>query len=106
MNDPVFVEAARAFALRILREGGPDLPSRTRFAWRTALGRIPDERESSILERSITTQLATYQQDPAAAADLIRIGDYPNPEGINPQELAAWTTLANVLLNLNETISN
>ena len=106
MNDPVFVEAARAFALRILREGGPDLPSRTRFAWRTALGRIPDERESSILERSITTQLATYQQDPAAAADLIKIGDYPNPEGINPQELAAWTTLANVLLNLNETISN
>ena len=106
MNDPVFVEAARGFAQRILREGGSDTTSRLHFAWRTALGREPEAREIEILARTIEAQLATYHQDPAAAAALVAVGDLPKPEELNASELAAWTALGNVLLNLNETITN
>ena len=106
MNDPVFVEAARAFAQRILRDGGPDNPARLRFAWRTALGRIPTDPESAILARTLDAQLLNYRQDPAAAAALVKIGDLPKPEDLDDRELAAWTAVANVLLNLNETITN
>ena len=106
MNDPVFVEAARAFAQRILKEGGADNAARLRFAWRTALGRVPVDKEIEILTKTLETQLATYHQDKEAAAALVKIGDLPKPEGINDSELAAWTALGNVLLNLNETITN
>jgi hypothetical protein len=106
MNDPVFVEAARAFAQRILREAGPDDASRLVFAWRTTLGRQPSPQELAVLARTLSTQLETYRNDRAAAANLIQIGDLPRPEGLDDSELAAWTTVANVLLNLNETISN
>ena len=106
MNDPVFVEAARAFAQRILTEGGPDQAARLRFAWRTALGRIPSPEEIAVLAKTIEAQLLTYQEDPAAAAALLAIGDLPRPEGLSDRDLAAWTALGNVLLNLNETITN
>jgi hypothetical protein len=106
MNDPVFVEAARAFAQRILKEGGIDNAARLRFAWRTALGRVPGDYEISILTKTLDAQLATYSQDKEAAAALLKVGDLPKPEGIDDSELAAWTALGNVLLNLNETISN
>jgi len=106
MNDPVFVEAARGFAQRILKEGGTDQASRLRFAWRTALGRVPSDPEVAILAKALDAQLVTYHQDPAAAAALVKIGDLPKPDGIGDSELAAWTALGNVLLNLNETITN
>ncbi len=106
MNDPVFVEAARAFAQRILQEGGPDQTARLRFAWRTALGRIPAPEDIAILAKTIEAQLLTYQADPTAAAALLKIGDLPRPPGLSDPELAAWTALSNVLLNLNETITN
>ena len=106
MNDPVFVEAARAFAQRILKEGGADNPARLRFAWRTALGRVPSDKEFEVLTKTLDAQLTTYHQDKAAAAELVKIGDLPKPEGIDDSDLAAWTALGNVLLNLNETITN
>jgi hypothetical protein len=106
MNDPVFVEAARAFAQRILKEGGADNPARLRLAWRLALGRAPSEKELSTLAGLLETQLATYGQDKAAAEALLKVGDLPKPENFNASELAAWTALGNVLLNLNETITN
>jgi mono/diheme cytochrome c family protein len=106
MNDPVFVEAARAFAQRILKEGGADNAARLRFAWRTALARMPADKEIEILARTLDAQLLTYDKDKTAAAALVKIGDLPKPDGINESELAAWTALGNVLLNLNETITN
>jgi hypothetical protein len=51
-------------------------------------------------------QLATFRQDKASAEKLVHVGDLPLSEGIDPSELAAWTAVSNVLLNLNETISN
>ena len=106
MNDPVFVEAARAFAQRVLREGGADNPARLHYAWRLALARPPNQNEMTILGKTLDAQLATYSQDKPAAAALIKLGDLPSPAGAEEDQLAAWTAVCNVMLNLNETISN
>jgi hypothetical protein len=106
MNDPVFVEAARAFAQRILNEGGSDDSARLRFAWRVTLARPPAAPEMQILERTLQQLQTTYRQNPAAAGRLISVGDLSRPAGMDDSELAAWTAFSNVLLNLNETISN
>lgn len=106
MNDPVFVEAARAFAQRILREGGSDDAARLRHAWRLALARPPTEKELGILAKTLEAQLSTYGQDKPAAAALVKVGDLAKPADLDDGQLAAWTVVGNVLLNLNETISN
>ncbi len=108
MNDPVFVEAARAFAQRVLTEGGSDSETRLIFAWRLALARAPSATELSRLLKTTLLQLqATYRQDPEAAGKLVTVGDLPRPDGMDDSELAAWTAaLSNVILNLNETITN
>jgi hypothetical protein len=106
MNDPVFVEAARAFAQRILKEGGPDDAARLRYAWRLALARSPRDGELAILAKALESQLATFSQDKPAAASLVKVGDLPKPAELDDAQLAAWTAVSNVLLNLNETITN
>jgi hypothetical protein len=106
MNDPVFVEAARAFAQRVLKEGGEDNSSRLAFAWRLALARVPSAAEKAVLERTLQLQLANYEKDPESAKKLASVGDLPKATGLNDVQVAAWTAVANVLLNLNETISN
>ena len=106
MNDPVYVEAARAFAQRILAEGGADRDARLAFAWRTALGRAPSAKEKAILATALDRQLTNFAQDKAAATALLAIGDAPKPAQVDESELAAWTAVGNVLLNLNETITN
>jgi hypothetical protein len=106
MNDPVFVEAARAFAQRILRDGPADDAQRLSYAWQLALARQPSPEELAILSSTLHQQLATFRQDKASAEKLVHVGDLPLSEGIDPSELAAWTAVSNVLLNLNETISN
>ncbi len=106
MNDPVFVEAARAMAQRILAEPNLDDASRLEFAWRLALSRIPNANERTVLSRMLVQQQNTFKNDPEAAKKLVAVGDLPKPSNLNDSELAAWTAFSNVLLNLNETISN
>ena len=106
MNDPVFVEAARALAQRILAEAPKDNAARLNLIWRLALAREPTAEELSILNQTLDSQLQIYRQDTAAAKQLVNVGDLPKPEAADDSELAAWTALSNVILNLNETISN
>jgi len=106
MNDPVFVEAARAFAQRILVEPSLDDTARVTFAWRLALTRSPTTTERSILTRILEQQQATYRKDLDSAKKLVAVGDLPKPANLDDSELAAWTAFSNVILNLNETISN
>jgi len=106
MNDPVFVEAARAFAQRILAEPNVDDAARVTLAWRLALTRSPTATERSILTRVLEQQQTTYQNDLEAAKKLVAVGDLPKPANLDDRELAAWTAFSNVILNLNETISN
>ncbi len=106
MNDPVFVEAARAFAQRVLGEIGSDANARLERAWRLALSRPPTEQERTILQRTLTQQLAAFEKDKDAAKKLVSVGDLARPAGVNESELAAWTAVCNVILNLNEVITN
>ena len=105
LNDPVFVEASRVFAQRIMQEGGEGVSQRLAFAFRLCVARPPRDKELEILQRIYTQQLAKYQADNAAAVSLVSNGTAPRPENLPVAELAAWTTVGNVLLNLDETIS-
>ncbi len=105
MNDPVYVEASRAFAARVLKEGGPNDATRLNYAWRLALARNLASGERAVLEKTLIRQRELFAADKTAAETLLKVGDFKNPDGVNPIELAVWTALANVILNLNETIS-
>ena len=105
MNDPVYVEAARSFATRILQQRGLSLEEQLAFAFRVALARPPEKRELAVLEKTYREQKANFAQDKKAAEDLLSVGESPRPKDIDAVELAAMTGVANVLLNLNETIT-
>ncbi len=105
MNDPVYVEAARVFAQRILLEGGDTAQERVRFAFRTCLARPPSADEERLLLGVYSEQSARFAQDVEAARELTEVGDADMPEQLSVAEVAAWTTLANVLFNLDETIT-
>ena len=106
MNDPVFVEAARAFAQRILSAPDLDDAGRIRLAWQVALSRVPTEAEFAILQGVLQQQQTTYQADAESAAKLLTVGDIARIDKVSDSDLAAWTAFCNVILNLNETISN
>jgi hypothetical protein len=105
MNDPSYVEAARGLAERVLREEPMDPDKRIVRAFRYTLGRVPQPDEVGVLRKTYTQQLANFQQDPNAAKELLKVGESPLTRPTNPAELAAMTAVANVLLNLNETIT-
>ena len=105
MNDPVYVEAARAFAARVLKEGGADDIAKLNYAWRLALARNLSSTEQAVLEKTLAKQRELFTAEKSAAESLLKVGDFKNPDGANAAELAAWTVVANVILNLNETIS-
>ena len=105
LNDPTYVEAARVLAARILKEGGADVPSRLDWAWRQALGRKPREDEVATARAVLEKHLAQYAQDPASANAVLHVGLAEPPKDVSPAELAAWTSVARILLNLHETIT-
>ena len=104
LNDPTFVESARLFAARIVTNGGSDDASRLRLAFQIALARAPQPAELISFAAFLAAQRAAYRAAPADAEKLLRIGLAPPPTG-DPVELAAWTSLARVLLNSQEVIT-
>ncbi len=105
LNDEQMVEAARAFAQRILRLGGTDRVQRATFAFRSATSRLPSPAERAVLESLAAAQLERYRADPEAAAALIGVGASLPDAGLDPAELAAWTVVASTILNHDETIT-
>ena len=105
LNDPTYVEAARALAARIVAEGGGATAQRLAFAWDRALQRPPRTEEVRTASGLLDEQLRHYRADPAAADALLATGDSPLPAGLDRAELAAWTHVARVLLNLHEFIT-
>jgi hypothetical protein len=101
LNDPVFVEAAQAFARRIVREGGATAEARVAFALRLALAREPRDGEVAVLVKLFQGELARDRADPSAARALCEQPLGPLPTEMDPAELAAWTTVANTVLNLD-----
>ncbi|MGZ5568061.1 MAG: DUF1553 domain-containing protein, partial [Limisphaerales bacterium] len=105
LNDPTYVEASRAFAVRILREGGKDTKSRLTWAWRQVLSRAPRSDELKTARTLLKKELSEYRADTASAEALLKNGQSQAPKDLNASELAAWTNIARVILNLHETIT-
>jgi mono/diheme cytochrome c family protein len=105
LNDPTYVEAARFFAERIVRDGGASFESRLRWAYERALGRLPREEEARILGDLLRRHTAQYRADPRAAVRLAHVGQAPVSRNIEPGELAGWTSVARAILNLPEVIT-
>jgi hypothetical protein len=101
LNDPVYVEAAQALARRIMREGGTQASDRVLFGWKLCLGRPPKPEEIRPLVFLYTTERDRYRGDQTAALALATEPIGALPPGAEAAELAAWTTVANVLLNLD-----
>ena len=105
LNDPTFVEAARAFATRILKETTGSSEEKLRWAFQQALQRNPQSEEVKTLLTVLEKNRAAYQTDPSAADAVLKVGKLPVPEQFAAAELAAWLHVARVLLNLHETIT-
>ncbi len=101
LNDPVYVECAQALARRIVREGGATPEDRVRFGLRLCLARPPRDAQVAPLLSLYRDAITHYNADPAAARLLATEPLGPLTDGFDPAEMAAWTTLANVLLNLD-----
>ncbi len=106
LNDPTYVESARAFAVRILANADvSDDAGRIAWAWREAVSREPDDREQQLLLDLLSESRTRFSGDEAAARGLLHVGQAPLPPDTNPVELAAWATVTRAILNLHETIS-
>ncbi len=105
LNDPTYVEAARVLAERVLREGGQDTAGRVHFLFRQVLGRRAEPAELKLLVGLYGAHLEQYRQDRHSAEALLRVGDRPPAEVARAPEVAAWTSVVRVVLNLHETIT-
>lgn len=105
MNDVQHFEAARALAERVLKEGGADDAHRFDWLFRTVLSRKPDAQEATMLQTALAKQRELYKADPQAAEKAVHIGE-SQPKNIAPApETASWTLIANLVLNLDETVT-
>lgn len=105
MNDVTFVEAARVLAQRVMTEAGTSQADRLTHAFRLVTGRMPTSRERQFLEADWEYHHKHYQAHPDAALKLVSAGEYPRAANLDVRELAAYTALANLLLNLDEVIT-
>jgi hypothetical protein len=105
LNDPQFVESARGLAQRMLLEGGNSDESRIAYAFRLATTRKPTPAELKVLREVLKQQLAEYRRDKTAAEKLLSVGSFKAKDDLDDAELAAWTTIASMILNLDETVT-
>ncbi len=105
MNDIQHVEAARHLAQRAWHEAGPSDDDRIRWTWQMVTARLPEPEELRIAANALAQHRNRYASDDEAARALISYGESPVDKSIPPVELAAHTLLANLILNLDETVN-
>ncbi|MCO6455198.1 MAG: DUF1553 domain-containing protein [Pirellulaceae bacterium] len=105
LNDPQFVEAARHLAERAIREGGDSLAGRVHVLGSRLLARDFRPEELTVIESSLGKLRTWYAEHPEEAQQLLDVGDSPVDASLDATELAAWTMLANQLLNLDEVLN-
>jgi mono/diheme cytochrome c family protein len=105
LNDPAFVAAANGLAERILAEGGHTTQERIAFAFEACVARPPEAGELRPLMRLYEQSVARFRDHPDSAKALAGVGLPKAPDASNLPERAAWTVIANVLLNLDETLN-
>lgn len=104
LNDPTFVEAARALAELARQQGGSDTDWRLNWIFRRTLNRLPDANEREQLSRLLQADLKEFQAHPDRAEKLLKTGLKPVDAKLDFPELAAWTSVCRAVLNLHETI--
>jgi hypothetical protein len=104
LNDPVYVEASQALARRMVLEGGSTTADRARHGFRLCIARPPRDDELARLSQLYERALSRFAQNPVEAQKLATDPLGPAPAGMNAAELAAWTVVSNVLLNMDETL--
>ncbi|MBM3800805.1 MAG: DUF1553 domain-containing protein [Acidimicrobiia bacterium] len=106
MNDVAFVEAARALAQRVMIEGPASSDGRLALAFQLATGRAPKSQEQKVLLAGFERHSSEYRSNPKAALDLLaNSGEFPFDERLDVCELAAFTTQASLILNLDEIVT-
>ncbi len=104
LNDPQFVEAARALAERLIHTES-STSGRIHLAYRLAAAREAAVREIDVIQRILETQRSRFQQAPELATEFLAVGQSPRDAAIDPVEHAAWTVVAQMILNLDETLT-
>ncbi len=105
LNEVTFIEAARALATEMLRLPNASPRERIEFAYQRVLGRLPNDNERKVMTSGLAEDLQRFTQQPQQAEQLVRVGDLPVPTDLQIPELAAYTLVANVLLNLDEFVT-
>jgi hypothetical protein len=105
MNDVAFLEASRKFAERMMKEGGSQPEQRVDYAWRLALARPASDAEKKVMLTTLHRFERRYRGDTQAAEEFLANGDSPRDPSLDMAELAAYTTVASLILNLDETIT-
>jgi hypothetical protein len=104
MNDVTFVEAARVFAERAIKEGGTTHAARIAYAFRMATARMPKASEAAVLEDAFVENLELFKSKPEAALKYVSHGERPRDPAIDVSELAAYSSVTSLILNLNEVV--
>ena len=104
MNDPAYVEAARHLSARMLEQAA-NADDRLNLGFKLVTARQPSASERAALQGALKKFLAKYEGDAEAAKKLISVGESPVNEKLNPSEFAAYTMVASLLLNLDETLN-
>jgi hypothetical protein len=105
MNDITYMEAARVFAQRIMKDGGTAPEGRIAFAFRLAVARPPNPVESRVLLDHFRYELDKFKTNPDSAVRFARQGEYARDESLDAVELAAYTSVASLILNLDEVVT-
>jgi Protein of unknown function (DUF1553)/Protein of unknown function (DUF1549)/Concanavalin A-like lectin/glucanases superfamily/Planctomycete cytochrome C len=105
MNDPTHVEASRKLAERLMTESGPTPRDRITFGFRLVTSRFPEDSELVPLLNLLAEQLPRFAADSESAKQLLSVGESSRDESLSAFELAAYTVVAGVLLNLDETVT-
>ncbi len=105
LNSTAFVEAARNLAQRAMLEGGNSPEARVTHAFRLATARRPTDAELTILTAGFSRHLDNYRKNRTAAEELLKIGDSPHDAQLDSAELAAYTAIAGLILNLDEVVT-
>ena len=105
LHDPQFVEAARELAGRMIHEAPADPGRRIAHGFEICMARPPTDREAALLRAALDKRLAQFAADPDSAAKLLSVGQSSRDGNLDPAELAAYTTIARMMLNLSEFIT-
>ena len=105
LNEPTLLEAARILGQRIMLHASPTVGGQIEYAFRLCLARTPTKQERQRLIHFYEQQWKSFEHDPNSDETLLRVGAASQPASLDARRLAAWMMVANVLLNLDETIT-